>query len=101
MKNVPFRENKISWFTQSLIYALLVLAALSAVFNIYNGVAKNPSAFWLSLVGLIFFFSAKVYVISKGSYVSFGSKNMPHMLGNIYRLGYWLMAVGVIFTFSG
>ncbi len=32
-------------------------------------------------------------------WISFGSRRMTEIMGNIYRLGYWFMVVGLLFTF--
>jgi hypothetical protein len=43
--------------------------------------------------------TAKLHVISTNRLISFGTKYMSLPIANCYRLGYWLMALGVLLTF--
>jgi hypothetical protein len=96
-----FRENEISFFGKTAIYILLILIALSCALNIVNGVVPNPYSFLLVAVGFFLFLIAKVSVLSKGVGFSFGTEKMSNLNANLYRVGYWLMVVGTIFTFFG
>ena len=44
---------------------------------------------------------AKLTVIWGGVVVSVGTRHMSEGAANAYRVGYWLMAVGVLLTFGG
>jgi len=80
---------------------LLALAFISSAFNIVHGVVPNPSIFAVVLVGFILFLIAKFSVLSKGIKFSFGTGHMSPIMANIYRVGYWLMLVGILCTFIG
>lgn len=73
--------------------------AATVVFNITKGQATNPYALFVAFAGFACFSIAKISVISKGHKFSFGTKLMSEGMANLYRLGYWLMAVGVMLTF--
>ena len=96
-----FRENELSIFGKTALTALVILAAFSALSNIYRGAVPSPGYFIIALVGFGFFLFAKALVISKGVSLSFGTRHMPNWTANLYRFGYWLMAVGIICTFAG
>jgi hypothetical protein len=36
----------------------------------------------------------------KEHWINFGTKRMTENMANLYRLGYWLMIVGVVYTFG-
>ena len=94
-----FRENEFSIFGKASIYILLVLIALASTSNIFHGIVPNPYLSAITLVGFLMFFVAKASVISKGIKFSFGTRNMTNLMANLYRLGYWLMFVGIVLTF--
>ena len=94
------RENKLTLFSKIGVVALLALAFVAALANIANGVVVNPRAFGIVLAGLLCFLIGKGSVIAQGKWVSFGTGLMSENMGNLYRLGYWLMAVGILVTFA-
>jgi bacteriorhodopsin len=96
-----FRENEFSFFGKTAIYVLLILVTLSCVSNVIKGVVPNPYSFLLVAIGLAIFLVAKISLLSKGVRFSFGTKKMSNQMANLYRVGYWLMVVGIIFTFLG
>jgi len=101
MKNSIFKENQLSWFSQGAIYVLISALCALCVLNIINGEAPNPYYFVIVISGFSLFVIAKYSVISKGIQFSFGTETMSPMMANLYRLGYWLMMVGTVFTFAG
>jgi hypothetical protein len=101
MKHMLFRENEFSGFSKGTIYTVLVFAFISAVVNLYQGTAVTPEAFTLIIIGFVLFFAAKLAIILSSNLVSFGTKAMSTLGANIYRLGYWFMTVGFLFTFAG
>jgi hypothetical protein len=51
------------------------------------------------IVGLLLFLTAKISVIRKRK-ISFGTGLMSEGMANLYRVGYWLMIVGILVTFT-
>jgi hypothetical protein len=98
--NKAFTENELSFFGKAAVIILLVIpASFITVRNIIIGEVANPYAFVICIVGFLLFLISKVSVFRKGALVSFGTKRLSENMENLYRLGYWLMAVGLIFTF--
>jgi len=93
------KENKISPVGRFLIYVVIGLAFISAIYNIVSGHVVRPMAFLIVLVGFVLFLISKLSVVLKKKFVSFGSKLMTENMGNLYRIGYWLMIVGLLYTF--
>jgi FtsH-binding integral membrane protein len=96
-----FRENELSVFSKVAISIIISLAACSAVVNIYRGVVPSPPYFVVTLAGMVLVFFAKFSVIYKCFIFSFGADRMSGGMANIYRVGYWLMVVGILCTFAG
>jgi hypothetical protein len=94
------RENEFTAFTKVGVWVLVALAFLAAIWNIVHGAVRNPGAFWIVLAGFVLFAVGKVSVIAKGRWISFGAGVMSANMANMYRLGYWLMAVGILVTFA-
>jgi hypothetical protein len=94
------RENELSLFSKVGITVLVALGFLAAIWNVANGSVAHPRAFWIVLAGLVLFLIGKVSVIARGRWVSFGTWPMSENMANVYRLGYWLMAVGILVTFA-
>jgi hypothetical protein len=93
------KENELSLFGKVGLVALIALGFVAAVANIAKRVVVNPRAFWIALAGLVFFLIGKASVIAQGKWISFGPGLMSENVANLYRLGYWLMAVGILVTF--
>ena len=95
------KENELSKFSQIGIVLLVIIPALvAAVVNISRGYVPHPSAFMLVILGFVLFLTAKLSVIIRHKkWVSFGSHPMTENMANVYRLGYWLIIVGILFTF--
>lgn len=92
------KENKLSRFGKLFIYLLFFLWVASAVINMKRGHVNHPGAFGVAIVGLSFFLIAKASVIRRKK-ISFGTALMSEGMANLYRLGYWLMIVGILITF--
>jgi hypothetical protein len=98
--NKAFTENELSFFGKAAVIILLVIpVSFITVRNIIIGEVANPYAFAICIVGFLLFLISKVSLFRKGALVSFGTKRLSENMGNLYRLGYWFMAVGLIFTF--
>ncbi len=98
---MPFKENEFSWFSKGIVYIVLLLAFISALVNIYQGIVVEPGSFALVILGFILFFASKLTVISKTRWHSFGPESMSNSAANLYRIGYWFMIAGILFTFAG
>ena|GEM_PF-1356620 len=101
MRMLMFNENMPSSISQVAIIFLIGAVACLSILNIYRGVVPEPRFFILSLVGFALFLIAKISMLRKGKMVSFGSKKMSAPATNLYKIGYWLMIVGVLSTFFG
>jgi len=91
-----FNENKASKFTEVCFYIILPFIIYfqmkSAKINLFGA----PILF----LGGILFLIAKISIIKKGIYFSFGCDNMSKKMMWIYFAGYLLMIIGYIITFS-
>jgi hypothetical protein len=93
------REHQPSTFARFSIYLLIALWAATALFNAYRGEVRYPEAFYVALLGLVFFAIAKISAIRKKA-ISFGSASMTPGMAALYSIGYWLMVVGALVTFA-
>lgn len=93
------KENRISPVGRFLVYIIIALACLSALYNIGTVHVVRPMAFLIVLVGFVLFLISKLSVILEKKLIRFGSKPMSETMGNLYRIGYWLMIVGLLYTF--
>lgn len=94
------RENELTIIGKSFFTLLLIPVAFAALHNIWQGEVHTPSAFVLTLIGFVLFAIAKLSVIRKEHWINFGTKRMTENMANLYRLGYWLMIIGVACTFA-
>ena len=98
--NKSFTENELSPFGKAVIIIILVIPTVFiTIHNIIKREVANPYAFTICLLGFGLFLISKVYQFRNGTLVSFGTKRLTENMANIYRLGYWLMAIGLILTF--
>lgn len=98
--NKAFTENELSFFAKAAVIILLVIPVFFiTALNIIIGEVANPLAFVICIVGFLLFLIPKISLFRKGVLVSFGTKRLTENMGNLYRLGYWLMALGLILTF--
>ena len=97
--NRAFTENELSRFAKIAVTFLFVIPLLLVtISNIIKMNASYPSAFIVSLAGFALFLISKISLFIKGTWTGFGTKKLSEDMANLYRLGYWLMAVGLIFT---
>lgn len=90
-----FRENKISKFTEVCFYILIPFLIYFHMNDAKVQVYGSP----VLLLGFILFLIAKISVIRKGSYFSFGCDNMGKKMMWSYFAGYLLMITGCFLTF--
>ncbi len=75
-----------------MLLPIIILLALLITFGLSAGLL-------LISIGLILFLAAKTSLITKGIYVSWGSKLMSPIFRTCYRLGYGLMIIGLLAIF--
>jgi hypothetical protein len=98
--NKGFTENELSLFAKILISCTIIIPLVFiTVQSIILGHVKSPSSFVIILFGFSLFLISKISHIRKGTWFSFGTKHMSVRMGNLYRIGYWLMVVGIILAF--
>ena len=78
------------------IFLFVIPVIFVRIKNIVIGEIADPYAFYICIIGFILFLISKVSLFRKGILVSFGTNRLTENMGNFYRLGYWLMAVGLI-----
>ena len=93
------KENELSPFGKLVVGIGIIAAAGAVVLNIFRGEPQNPFAFAIVGVGFILFSTAKLSVVRRKRWISFGTKLMSPAMVNAYRVGYWLMVVGILVTF--
>ncbi len=71
-----------------------------AIANIATGTVPHPFAFAIVLIGFGFFLVAKASVAGREKWIGFGPRLMSPGMANLYRVGYWLMAVGILATYT-
>lgn len=98
--NKAFTENELSRFGKIIVsVALLICVIFSLAQNLINGTIPHPFSFVLCFFGFLLFFAAKTSLFLKGKWLSFGTKNLSENMANFYRIGYWVMAIGLVLTF--
>jgi len=99
--NNSFTENEFSRFGKALVTLFIVLPVLIlTAANISSGRVSAPYAFATCVAGFGLFLSAKICLFRKGIFISFGTRHMSVRAANLYRLGYWMMLMGLIAAFS-
>ena len=93
------KENQPGKLGKVLFSVLFFIWVVSAVVNIKRGHVNHPAAFGVAIIGLFLFLVAKISAIRKKR-ISFGTGNMSEGMANLYRLGYWLMVIGALITFT-
>jgi hypothetical protein len=100
MMTMPImKENEFSPFGKAVVVVGIVAAAVAALINIFRGEPQNPFAFGIIGVGFVLFLIAKLSVVTRKQWISFGTKLMSPGMANAYRVGYWLIVVGILATF--
>ena len=94
------QENQLSIFSKAAITILVIASLIIAILNIFGGRVYNPFAFYFCIFGFLLFSVAKISQYSKGIWFRFGTYGMTNSMSNLYRVGYWFMVVGIIFTFG-
>jgi hypothetical protein len=95
LNNKAFTENELSYFGKAVVIFLLVIPVIfSALRSIIIGETVNPYSFGICIFGFFLFLISKTSLFRKGIIVSFGTSRLSENMGDLYRLGYWLMAVG-------
>ncbi len=94
------KENEFSWLGKGATTLGIVILAVVALFRISRGEVANPVAFGITGVGFVLFVIAKASVLRRRKWISFGTSAMTPSRSNMYRFGYWLMAVGILATFA-
>ncbi|MGH7786271.1 MAG: hypothetical protein ACRERC_05355 [Candidatus Binatia bacterium] len=93
------KENEFTWFGKGVTTLGIVALTVLALINISRGEVPHPFAFGVSVIGFTLFLAAKASVLRRRKWITFGASHMGPLMGNMYRLGYWLIAVGVLATF--
>ncbi len=96
MGNSLFYENKFSKATEVMFYILIPIVMY---FDMKESQTVNLYGAALMLAGFISFLLAKISVIRKGSYFSFGCEHMTKKMMWAYFLGYVFMIAGYFVTF--
>src|SRR3954470_11070060 len=98
------KENQLSrptkFFLTVGLLLFLVISGASALQNATHGVVNQPRAFSIVLIGFACFVFAKLSVIRHKKLLSIGTRLMTEDQANFYRIGYYLMGLGFIFTFA-
>lgn len=93
------RENEFSPIGKVATMIGLAVVTGIALVNIGHGAPQHPWACSAVLIGFVLFLTAKLSVVARKRWVSFGSGLMSPGMADAYRLGYWLMIAGTIVTF--
>lgn len=93
------KEYQLSIIGKSLCTLLIVAIAINSLTNIFTGKISNPYMFFITLVGFLVFLYSKFSVFRQKIWLSFGTEKMTECMANCYRVGYWLMVVGILLTF--
>ncbi len=95
------KENELGMFGRIAIVVFLIMPTSAvALVNIVGGGVRSPVAFLVVIVGCILFILAKLSVVLRKKWISFGSGLMSDSMANVYRVGCWLMVVGTLLTFA-
>ena len=100
MHSVPVLNEQPSNFLKIVSWLTIAALGIGAAVNVYYDNVTHPKAFLVVLVGFILFAIGKLSVILKKQKLSFGTKLMTENMANLYRLGYWLMIIGLLSTFA-
>lgn len=93
-------ENQFSPIGKAATVLLLILVAIGAVVNIARGEVPHPYAFVVVLFGFSLFLVAKLSVVGRKKWITFGPGLMRPGMADLYRVGHWFMVVGVLLTFA-
>ena len=93
------KENQLSPIGKVIVVIGIVGLALVAGMNIARGDPQRPMAFAITLLGFVLFLAAKLSVVRRRGWISFGTDLMSPGMADAYRVGYWLMGIGILATF--
>lgn len=91
-----FRENKVTKITEIAYYILIPLV----IYFHMKGAKVQLIGVPVLFLGAIAFLVAKISVVRRRMYFTFGCDNMSTRMMWLYFVGYVLMIVGYIVTFS-
>jgi uncharacterized protein YjeT (DUF2065 family) len=94
------KENEFSPVGKAASLALVAFLLVAAAVNIARHEVPHPMAFVIVALGFVLFLAGKLSVVLRKKWVSFGTGLMSENMANLYRVGYWLMLVGVLATFT-
>ncbi len=98
------KENELSKPAKVIVGVAIVIAiafaTTTAARNVTGGVVVRPWALGIVLIGFICFLVPKLTVIREKRRLSFGTRLMTNPQANLYRLGYFLMGIGLLLAFS-
>jgi hypothetical protein len=97
--NKAFTENELSRFGKIAVIFFVILLIFITIQNLTKREVSHPYAFIVILAGFALFLISKLSLFIKGTWINFGTKNLSENMANLYRLGYWIMAIGLILTF--
>ena len=95
----PMREHDFSPIGRAAVWFLVACMFLRAAVHLLHGRIPHPYGMAVIAAGFLLFLVAKLSVVSRGHWISFGCTLMSNGMANTYRLGYWLMAVGFLLAF--
>jgi hypothetical protein len=93
-------ENELSIVGKVLVSLVVVAVSVGAAIRLGRGDVRHPELLWIVALGFILFLVAKLSVVLRGKWISFGSGPMTEAMGNMYRIGYWLLIVGILFMLA-
>jgi hypothetical protein len=96
---MAMRENEFTSLGKAVVTLWIAAMSAEALVHVWQREPQRPLAFSIAVVGFLLFLIAKLSVVARKQWVSFGAKLMSPAMGNTYRIGYWLMAVGILATF--
>jgi len=98
--NIPImKENELSPFGKALAAIGGLALGVVALVNISIGEVSHPFAFSIVAIGFLLFLMAKLSVVMRRRWISFGPSLMTPGMADAYRVGYWLMVAGIVASF--
>ena len=98
------KENELSKPAKVIVGVAIVVviafAMKAAARNVADEVVVRPWVLGIVLIGFICFLVPKLTVIREKRRVSFGTGLMTNPQANFYRLGYFLMGLGLLLAFA-
>jgi len=102
LRSVPLmKENRISLSGRVSLYLMLGIFCLLALRNLAAGKVIQPKGLFIVAAGFVLFAISKFRIITRKKLINLGTKQMNESGANLYRVGYWLMGLGVLIIFLG